>query len=79
MNRSNPSFEANKKRTKSKIWATFIYFEKIPPVEELSVVDAAVVVKASPLGEKFFAEQRDFFADMDSLDTQAKKVECVVC
>jgi len=56
----------------------FIYFEKVPPVEELAAVDAAVVVKASPLGEKFLAEQRDFFADMDTLDTQAKKVECVV-
>ena len=56
----------------------FIYFEKVSPVEELAAVDAAVVVKASPLGEKFLAGQRDFFADMDTLDTQAKKVECVV-
>jgi len=57
----------------------FIYFEKVPPVTELIAVDGAVVVKASPLGEKFLPEQRDFFADMDTLDTEAKKVECVVC
>jgi len=56
----------------------FIYFEKVPSVEELAVVDGAVVVKASPLGEKFLADQRDFFAEMDILDTQAKKAECVV-
>jgi programmed cell death 6-interacting protein len=57
----------------------FIYFEKVPAVEELAAVDGAAVVKATPLSDKFLSEQRDFFANMETLDTQAKKVECVVC
>merc|ERR1712106_46604 len=56
----------------------FIYFEKIPSVDELSPIEGAAVVKATPLPDMFLPEQRDLFAGMAITDKEAKKAECVV-
>eukprot|EP00090_Calanus_glacialis_P005356 TRINITY_DN14162_c0_g1_i1.p1 TRINITY_DN14162_c0_g1~~TRINITY_DN14162_c0_g1_i1.p1 ORF type:complete len:399 (+),score=173.33 TRINITY_DN14162_c0_g1_i1:68-1198(+) len=56
----------------------FIYFEKVPPVEELVPVEGAAVVKPSPLPDKFLIGQASLFGDLAALDNTAKKAECVV-
>ena len=55
----------------------FIYFEKIPSVEELAPVEGAAVVKPSPLPDKFLAGQASLFGDLAALDSTARKAECV--
>eukprot|EP00092_Neocalanus_flemingeri_P006036 GFUD01006504.1.p1 GENE.GFUD01006504.1~~GFUD01006504.1.p1 ORF type:complete len:370 (+),score=129.50 GFUD01006504.1:173-1282(+) len=56
----------------------FIYFEKVPAVEDLPPVEGAAVVKPTTLPERFLPSEKDLFEDMAAFDQAAKKSECVV-
>lgn len=56
----------------------FIYFEKVPPAEDLSIIEGATVVKAVPLADKFLENNNDLFASMPVFDSTAKRSDCVV-
>merc|ERR1719282_200673 len=56
----------------------FIYFEKVPPAEDLSIIEGATVVKAVPLGDKFLENSNDLFASMPVFDSTAKRSDCVI-
>jgi len=56
----------------------FIYFEKVPPAEDLGIIEGATVVKAIPLADKFLENNNDLFASMPVFDSTAKRSDCVV-
>ena len=56
----------------------FIYFEKVPPAEELPPIEGALVVKPTPFTEKFLMEGTNLFSAMPVFDPTAKKSECTV-
>ena len=56
----------------------FIYFEKVPPSEELPPIEGALVVKPTPFTEKFLMEETNLFSDMPVFDPTAKKSECII-
>jgi len=56
----------------------FIYFEKVPPAEELPPIEGALVVKPTPFTEKFLIEETNLFSDMPVFDPSAKKSECII-
>ena len=55
-----------------------IYNERVPSLEDLSVINGTILVKAAPFAPKFLNDQSDIFARMPILDPSAKKSECVV-
>ena len=55
-----------------------IYNERVPSLEDLSVIKGTILVKAAPFQQKFLNDQSDIFARMPILDPSAKKSECVV-
>merc|ERR1711913_1437 len=56
----------------------FIYFEKVPPAEDLPPIEGALVVKPTPFTEKFLMEGTNLFSAMPVFDPTAKKSECTV-
>jgi len=56
----------------------FIYFEKVPSADELSIIEAAAVVKSIQLPEKFLPEEKNLFNEMIILDSTAKKADCIL-
>ena len=55
-----------------------IYNERVPSLEDLSVISGTILVKAAPFQQKFLNDQSDIFARMPILDPSAKKSECVI-
>ena len=56
----------------------FIYFEKVPEVEDLTPVEGAAVVKPTALPDRFLPNEKDLFEAMAAFDQTAKKSECVL-
>jgi len=56
----------------------FIYFEKVPPAEELPPIEGVLVVKPTPFTEKFLIEETNLFSAMPVFDPSAKKSECII-
>ena len=56
----------------------FIYFEKVPPADELSEIVGALLVKSPPFSEKFLVEEANLFSAMPMFDPSAKKSECII-
>jgi len=56
----------------------FIYFEKVPAVEDLDPIESAAVVKPTALPERFLIGEKDLFEGMAAFDVTAKKSECVI-
>ena len=56
----------------------FIYFEKVPPADELSEIVGALLVKSTPFSEKFLVEEANLFSTMPIFDPSAKKSECII-
>ena len=52
-----------------------IYNERVPSLEDLSVINGTILVKAAPFQQKFLNDQSDIFSRMPILDPSAKKSE----
>ena len=56
----------------------FIYNERIPDQDDLSLISGTTLVKAVPLPDRFLNDQIDIFARMPIFDPSAKKSECII-